>query len=544
MSFLPSALKSFVRGFSKTSNDALFHYTSGRFLYNEAEQLAVRRVEFNVTALKRVAAQAAGASHCTRITKTHEGSYNKIYLLEFDNSTDLIAKIPTKLIPPFYTTASEVATMDYARTVLDLPVPRVLAWNARADSDANPVGIEYILMENVEGDPLDKRWDQITGKMAKEVMDQVVALEQRFTRFKFSQIGSLYYREDVGEALQSRPLYSTETDVTGGNPDKYRIGPLVDWDVWRGSRAALQVDRGPWPDPLSYIRGSIRVEQEWLRRFAPPYKPPFHQWPNGSPQEHVDLLERLYVLLSNMVPPPEICGPVLWHIDLHGGNIVLDSTDPTYINGIIDWQSVSIRPLYMQATFAKFVVYHGEDVILEPGLVHPKLRVPLEESPQAEHARLELELRNARLQKSYEGMMRRFNPWSHAVHAYPFISSVRTPIERAARTWYEGSDHLRECIFQIVQEWDEIAPGVPLPVQVEQAEWDRHKAKYARREKYDTRVKQLQQDLGLDPDGWVSNERFEDVKALNVKLMAGWDEEAEGGPYPFQDGAPSWFVNS
>ncbi|KAI0704348.1 hypothetical protein BC835DRAFT_1316816 [Cytidiella melzeri] len=271
-----------------------------------------------------------------------------------------------------------------------------------------------------------------------------------------------------------------------------------------------------------------------------------HRFTNGRTARHRSTSTFLNACTYCSLPPPEVCEPVLWHIDLHGGNIVLDSTDPTYINGIIDWQSVSIRPLYMQATFAKFVVYDGEDVILEPGLVHLKFRVPLEESPQTEHARLELEPRNARLQKSYEGMMRRFNPWSYAApsHVYPFISSVRTPIERAARTWFEGSDHLRECIFQIIQNWDEIAPGVSLPVEVDQAEWDSHQVAYTRRERYDARVKQLQRCLELDPDGWVSNERFEEVRGQNSKLMAGWDEDAEGGPYPFQDGAPSWFVKS
>lgn len=133
--------------------------------------------------------------------------------------------------------------MDFARTILDLPVPRVLAWNARADPATNPVGAEYILMEKAKGDVLHTRWDDVKGEAARGVIEQTMAIEQRFAFGAFSQIGSLYYKEDVDEALQTRPLYAGGND--GPDQDKYRIGPLVDWDVWRGSRAALNVNRGP-----------------------------------------------------------------------------------------------------------------------------------------------------------------------------------------------------------------------------------------------------------------------------------------------------------
>lgn len=115
---------------------------------------------------------------------------------------------------------------------------------------------------------------------------------------------------------------------------------------------------------------------------------------------------------------------------------------------------------------------------------------------------------------------------------------------RAARTWFEGSHHLRQCIFDIVQQWDGIAPGVPLPLDIDQDEWERHKASFPSRQKYDARVEQLREELSLDPDGWVSNEKYEATKEQSKWLESKWDEDMEGGPYPFQDGAPSWFVNS
>jgi hypothetical protein len=51
------------------------------------------------------------------------GSFNRIFTLKFDNGSELIAKIPFPLLTPRHLcTASEVATMDYARALyLDYP---------------------------------------------------------------------------------------------------------------------------------------------------------------------------------------------------------------------------------------------------------------------------------------------------------------------------------------------------------------------------------------------------------------------------------------
>jgi hypothetical protein len=169
------------------------------------------------------------------------GSFNRIFTLKFDNGSELIAKIPFPLLTPRHLcTASEVATMDYARTVLGLPVPKVFAWSASADR--TDVGAEYILMEKVEGVELYKRYKNLRSE-GLELINQLTAMERAFVGRPFSQIGSLYYKEDVEPALQERPLYAdgAEDDASA----RFRIGPYVDWDIWRGTRANVEADRGP-----------------------------------------------------------------------------------------------------------------------------------------------------------------------------------------------------------------------------------------------------------------------------------------------------------
>ncbi|GAB1190867.1 hypothetical protein APSETT444_000032 [Aspergillus pseudonomiae] len=49
---------------------------------------------------------------------------------------------------------------------------------------------------------------------------------------------------------------------------------------------------------------------------------------------------------------------VLWHGDLHSQNIFVDAEDPSRIVGMIDWQSVSACPLFMQVGRPAFLDYN------------------------------------------------------------------------------------------------------------------------------------------------------------------------------------------
>jgi hypothetical protein len=93
-----------------------FRYTSGRWLWDEEQQLRDRFRAFNVPELQRVAAESIGANACVAMTKLAEGSFNKTFRLIMDNGSVVIARIPhPNAGPEYYTTASEVATMDFVR---------------------------------------------------------------------------------------------------------------------------------------------------------------------------------------------------------------------------------------------------------------------------------------------------------------------------------------------------------------------------------------------------------------------------------------------
>jgi aminoglycoside phosphotransferase len=125
-------------------------------LCNRKSQTENRRTPFNLNAFCRAACLATGASAVQQMTKIAE-SFNRVLLLKFDNGTEAVALFPTQMAgPPHFTTASEVATMEFLRHRLGLPVPRVLAYDA--DASMHEVGAEFIIMEKVAGIPLWRSW--------------------------------------------------------------------------------------------------------------------------------------------------------------------------------------------------------------------------------------------------------------------------------------------------------------------------------------------------------------------------------------------------
>lgn len=215
----------------------LFMYTSGRYLYNEKLRLAERYVEFNVEALKRIAAKAVDRDSTASITKLAEGGFNRVFLLTMNDGFEVIVKIPYLLaVPQKLTTESEVATLDFLRGK-SIPVPKVYAWSSDKE---NEVGTEYIIMEKATGKPLTDRWFNITPKEMLKLVTSYVDIEKKLFLFPFAAHGSLYYKETLPQNLRV-DLYSPGEL----GDDRFCIGPITDYMFWRGRRANFDLNRGP-----------------------------------------------------------------------------------------------------------------------------------------------------------------------------------------------------------------------------------------------------------------------------------------------------------
>jgi hypothetical protein len=163
----------------------LFCYTSGRWLWNERAQLESRYRRFDVSSLQDAACRAVGANKCISCEKMGEGNYNKAYQLEMEDGQQVIAKVPhPNAGPRMLTIASEVATMDFARNILNIPVPKVLTWSV---TDQNPVQAEYIIMEEAKGSQLHAVWQDLPLRTKGNIIREFIDIEEKLLSISFDK---------------------------------------------------------------------------------------------------------------------------------------------------------------------------------------------------------------------------------------------------------------------------------------------------------------------------------------------------------------------
>jgi len=97
-------------------HEEFFRHTSGRWLWDEEQQLRDLYHVFNVAELQHVAAKSVGSKNCASMKKLAEGYYNRDFRLVMNDGKVVIARLPNPNAgPAFYATASEVATMEFVR---------------------------------------------------------------------------------------------------------------------------------------------------------------------------------------------------------------------------------------------------------------------------------------------------------------------------------------------------------------------------------------------------------------------------------------------
>ncbi|TKA58969.1 hypothetical protein B0A49_11243 [Cryomyces minteri] len=269
-----------------------------------------------------------------------EGGFNKALLMTREDGTEVIAKIPCPNAgPAMYTTASEVAVLKF--------VPEVLSWSS---DSANPVGAEYIIMEKVAGVQLFKKWDDINVPNRFELIQKLTVLESQLASLPLPAYGSLYLRQSISEEMQRIDL-SSNLDPSG----LYCVGPSCD-RLWSDIPASEPVlNTGPWAALADFGVEQARREIWRIRHTEIKDARPI---PRGTQQDQIYLLEATVKVMRILEMHPQLLRsstPILWHIDLHMGNVFVSQDDPTEVTGIIDWQSTSISPMFLQVRWPVFL---------------------------------------------------------------------------------------------------------------------------------------------------------------------------------------------
>ncbi|EAW11778.1 uncharacterized protein ACLA_094800 [Aspergillus clavatus NRRL 1] len=360
----------------RNSNSDFFCFTRGRFLSDESHQLSQSYVQFEIDELARLAVGAAeiasnGPRKCMNIEKMPDGMHNKAVHFTMDNGFQVVGKVPNPNAgQAHFTTASEVATMDFLRNVMKIPIPNVLSWGSTSE---NPVGAEYILMENVRGVQLSKLWDQLEVDVKFEVLRNIAFYQEKWLDTSFSRYGSLYYKNDVGLSTPS-VKYTDKTGVTTVD-DRFTIGPSVSRQNNDDGRLKMDFDRGPWTTAAEYERATGLRELHCTGNIPKLPRSPIAIHYSGTyrPSRETKILaiESYLKILKYLLPERSIQTSHIWHCDLHAENIFVNPSNPSEIYGIIDWQSTELAPLYDHAIEPYILDYNGPS--LDGLLGRPKL---------------------------------------------------------------------------------------------------------------------------------------------------------------------------
>ncbi|KMQ48464.1 hypothetical protein HL42_0925 [Trichophyton rubrum] len=526
-------------------SDHYYRYTAGRWLFNEPQQLEARYVRFNIDALAEIAASCLGhdPASCVKIEKMPEGNFNKSFLLTMANGSQVIARVPNPNSGfPHFTTASEVATMDFARTKLGLPVPRVFAWNSQASE--NPVGAEYIVMEKAAGSSLAQIWPRLSNEEKREIIQAMVSFDVKMLNHPLGGIGSLYYPRDIPSGTNQLPALGMN-DACG----RWVLGPTTDRRFFDDGRGELSLDRGPWNTVKEYLAAICEREMKAVQNLDRPLRSEGIVGPGGyQPNRALKLsVCRDFLKVVNHILPPEAClTPVLWHKDLHLDNIFVNPEKPTEIVGLIDWQNVHVSPLFDQVTHPAFLDYKGPKL---EGLKTPCLPENFEELDEIAKKHAKELLVAQTLYKYYDLYSASMNV--PAYHALRYQETLQGEIiTLIGMILNDGEPALQGLLMKLSNKWDQLIcskGGPPCPLQYSAEEIDRQPELEAKWAEGIALMDDVLESLGgaiRGWDGWVSHEDYEAlqqklelVRKQFIEHLAGDDKEAAKAwarAWPFQ----------
>ena len=144
----------------------------------------------------------------------------------------------------------------------------------------------------------------------------------------------------------------------------------------------------------------------------------------------------------------------LWHDDLHIENIFVDPKNPTKVNGIIDWQSTALAPLFEHARQPYFLDYDGPPI---SGLERPRMPENFAQlDPAAQREAKALYLKQS-LSALYKTLVHKQNPRLYRAMAFQETPSFDL-LSLARNLLVDGEATYLAQLLELEKTWAEL-PG-------------------------------------------------------------------------------------
>nr|POE77970.1 altered inheritance of mitochondria protein 9, mitochondrial [Quercus suber] len=293
---------------------ALFCSHPCRWLDRDTERRNARELHFDFDTLLSIAVKTSKDARRVVACAKKEGGFNRVFAIELDDGTNVVARLPTRLAGP------------PVRENTKIPVPKILAWDV--DSKTSPVGADYMVMDAIHGVSLKDVWGQMTGVQHIQCIDSIGKIAKQICALDFPAFGSLYF--------------NTANKPRGALPfnSKYCIRPHCAPQHWGCSvekPTLLNAPGGSQGPCLTEIARSTLLQRESSET---------------SVDRHLRLLDTNLSTREALAETEAVrisAKPTLFHPDFDTRNIFVAADDPTQITGIIDWQSAAIEPAFVHA---------------------------------------------------------------------------------------------------------------------------------------------------------------------------------------------------
>jgi hypothetical protein len=247
-----------------------------------------------------------------------QGAFNKLYKISAAGSVCLMrVSLP---VYPRLKTHSEVSTINFVRHETDIPVPRIIAFDAESQ---NELGFEWIMMEMMPGVSLRKRWRKMTWETKETIVRQLVDYQAQLFPKTFPLTGNLF------------------SQASGSGP--FDLGPIVSLTFFWGDHLTHPVARGPFKNSYEWLEARLKFALTDQQRILSTTD---DEDDIEDAEFAKDLVEELAQELPKVFPPEaegDFCN-VLFHDDLSMQNIMVDEDGK--LTAIVDWECVSAVPLW------------------------------------------------------------------------------------------------------------------------------------------------------------------------------------------------------
>ena len=150
--------------------------------------------------------------------------------------------------------------MEFARTVLSLPVPRVLAWDG---TDRIAIGTKFIIMEEAKGSQLHDAWKDLSLRAKLDIIPKIVDVERKMLSISFDRmlpsfsmqkllqlmhinsIGSLYFNDSDIPNCEPATTNVDSREINEYIKSRFYIGPIVRREFWEKGRSEMHQCHGP-----------------------------------------------------------------------------------------------------------------------------------------------------------------------------------------------------------------------------------------------------------------------------------------------------------